>query len=120
MPRTTNAPASRRRRQRVIKASKGYRGNRSKLFRYAKDAQFQAKTWATEHRRTRKRDFRNLWTVRINIASRSLGITYSRFMQGLKKAGVSLNRKVLAELAVSDANAFAVVVKKAKATLGKN
>lgn len=120
MPRATNAPASRRRRQRIIKASKGYRGNRSKLTKYAKDAQFKAKTWASEHRRQRKRDFRNLWTVRINIASRNLGITYSRFMQGLKKAGVSLNRKVLAELAVNDANAFAALVDKAKSGLGKN
>lgn len=120
MPRTTNAPASRRRRQRVIKASKGYRGNRSKLFRYAKDAQFQAKTWATEHRRYRKRDFRNLWTARINIASRSLGITYSRFISGLKKAGIELNRKVLADLAVTDEKTFAALVEKAKASLGKN
>jgi large subunit ribosomal protein L20 len=120
MPRSTNAPASRRRRSRTIKASKGYRGNRSKLFRYAKDAQFQAKTWATEHRRYRKRDFRNLWTVRINIASRNLGITYSRFMQGLKKAGVTLNRKIIADLAVNDANAFAALVEKAKTSLGKN
>ena len=120
MPRATNAPASRRRRNRVIKASKGYRGNRSKLFRYAKDAQFQAKTWATEHRQVRKRDFRSLWTVRINIASRNLGMTYSRFMQGLKKAGIGLNRKVIADLAVHDANAFAVLVDKARASLGKN
>ena len=120
MPRTTNAPASRRRRQRVIKASKGYRGNRSKLFRYAKDAQFQAKTWATEHRRYRKRDFRNLWTVRINIASRNLGLTYSRFMQGLKKVGITLNRKVLADLAVTDEKTFAALVEKAKSGLGKN
>lgn len=120
MPRTTNAPASRRRRQRVIKASKGYRGNRSKLFRYAKDAQYKAKTWATRHRRAKKRDFRNLWTTRINIASRNLGMTYSRFMQGLKKAQINLNRKVIAELAVNDANAFALLVEKAKAGLGKS
>ena len=120
MPRATNAPASRRRRQRVIKASKGYRGNRSKLFKYAKDAQYKAKTWATRHRRLKKRSFRNLWTARINIASRSLGITYSRFIQGLKKAGINLNRKMIAELAVNDSNAFAALVEKAKAGLGKN
>lgn len=120
MPRATNAPASRRRRQRVIKASKSYRGNRSKLFKYAKDAQYKAKTWSTIGRKLKKRTFRNLWAARINIASRSLGLTYSRLMEGLRKAGVTLNRKVLAELAVNDSNAFAQLVEKAKAGLGKN
>jgi large subunit ribosomal protein L20 len=120
MPRATNAPASRRRRQRVIKASKGYRGNRSKLFRYAKNAQYKAKHWATRGRHEKKREFRALWNARINIASRNLGLTYSRLIQGLKKAGVGLNRKVLAELAVNDEPAFAALVEKAKSSLPKN
>src|SRR6186713_3343341 len=98
MPRATNSPASRARRKRVIKASKGYRGRRSKLFRYAKDAQMKAKYWAYRDRKTRKRNFRMLWQQRINAAARANGLTYSRFIEGIKAAGIELDRKVLAEL----------------------
>ena len=115
MPRATNSPASRARRKRVIKASKGYRGRRSKLFRYAKDAQMKAKYWAYRDRKTRKRNFRSLWISRLNAAVRAEGMTYSRFVEGLKAAGVTLDRKVLADLAVQDAVAFKQIVEKAKA-----
>lgn len=119
MPRATNAPASWRRRKRVIRASKGYRGNRSKLYRYAADAQDKARYWAYRDRKTNKRNFRSLWTTRINIAARSLGVTYSRFIEGLHKAGVALDRKVLAHLAEHDPKAFAKIVDQAKAALPK-
>jgi large subunit ribosomal protein L20 len=118
MPRATNSPASRARRKRVIKASKGYRGRRSKLFRYAKDAQMKAKYWAYRDRKTRKRTFRSLWITRLNAAVRAGGLTYSRFVEGLKAAGIALDRKVLADLAVQDAPAFQQIVEKAKAAIG--
>jgi large subunit ribosomal protein L20 len=118
MPRATNSPASRARRKRVIKASKGYRGRRSKLFRYAKDAQMKAKYWAYRDRKTRKRNFRSLWITRLNAAVRAEGITYSRFVEGLKAAGIALDRKVLADLAVHDAAAFKQIVGKAKTAFG--
>ena len=114
MPRATNSPASRARRKRVIKASKGYRGRRSKLFRYAKDAQMKAKYWAYRDRKTRKRTFRSLWISRLNAAVRAEGITYSRFMEGLKAAGIALDRKILADLAVQDQAAFKQIVEKVK------
>jgi len=117
MPRATNSPASRARRKRVIKASKGYRGRRSKLFRYAKDAQMKAKYWAYRDRKTRKRNFRSLWITRLNATVRAEGITYSRFIEGLKAAGIVLDRKVLADLAVQDIAAFKQIVEKAKAAL---
>ena len=117
MPRATNSPASRARRKRVIKASKGFRGRRSKLFRYAKDAQMKAKYWAYRDRKTRKRNFRSLWITRLNATVRAEGITYSRFVEGLKAAGIALDRKVLADLAVQDIAAFKQIVEKAKAAL---
>jgi large subunit ribosomal protein L20 len=117
MPRATNSPASRARRKRVIKAAKGYRGRRSKLFRYAKDAQMKAKYWAYRDRKTRKRNFRSLWITRLNAAVRAEGITYSRFMEGLKAAGIVLDRKILADLAVQDVAAFKQIVEKAKSAL---
>jgi large subunit ribosomal protein L20 len=117
MPRATNSPASRARRKRVIRASKGYRGRRSKLFRYAKDAQMKAKYWAYRDRKTRKRNFRSLWITRLNATVRAEGITYSRFIEGLKAAGIVLDRKVLADLAVQDIAAFKQIVEKAKAAL---
>lgn len=119
MPRATNAPASRARRKRVIKASKGYRGNRSKLFRYAKDAQMKAKYWAYRDRKTRKRNFRNLWIQRINAACRNAGLSYSRFVEGLNAAGVELDRKVMADLAVRDEAAFKGVIQVALDALEK-
>lgn len=113
MPRATNAPASRARRKRVVEAAKGYRGRRSKLFRYAKDAQMKAKYWAYRDRKTRKRNFRALWINRLNAAVRAQGLTYSRFIEGLKSAGITLDRKVLADMAVHDEATFKVIVQKA-------
>lgn len=119
MPRATNAPASRARRKRVIDASKGYRGRRSKLFRYAKDAQMKAKTWAYRDRKTKKRTFRALWVTRLSAASRAEGLTYSRLIEGLKAANIALDRKILSDIAVKDEAAFREVVALAKAALEK-
>jgi len=115
MPRATNSPASRARRKKVIKAAKGYRGRRSKLFRYAKDAQMKAKYWAYRDRKTRKRNFRALWISRLNAAVRTEGISYNRFIEGLKTAGIMLDRKVLSDLAVNEEGAFKKIVAQAKA-----
>src|ERR1700746_2326011 len=98
MPRATNAPASRERRKRVLAKTKGYRGRRSKLFRYAKDATMKAQYWAYRDRKTRKRNFRGLWVLRINAACREFGTTYSRFIEGLAAAQISIDRRMLAEL----------------------
>lgn len=117
MPRATNAPASRERRKRVVDASKGYRGRRSKLFRYAKDAQMKAKYWAYRDRKTRKRNFRSLWISRLSAAVRAQGLTYSRFVEGLKAANISLDRKILADLAVNDEATFNAIVKQATSAL---
>jgi large subunit ribosomal protein L20 len=117
MPRATNAPASRARRKRVIKSAKGFRGRRSKLFRYAKDATMKGKYWAYRDRKTRKRNFRYLWIQRLNAAARAHGMTYSRFAEGLKAAGVGLDRKILADIAVNDASAFKLIVEQAKSAL---
>ena len=117
MARATHAPASRERRKKVVDQARGFRGRRSKLFRYAKDAVTKAKYWATRDRKTRKRNFRMLWQQRINAAARALGLTYSRFIEGLKAAGIELDRKVLADIAVTDEAAFKAIVDKAKAAL---
>jgi large subunit ribosomal protein L20 len=117
MPRATNAPASRERRRRVLKKAKGYRGRRSKLFRYAKDATMKGQYWSYRDRKTRKRNFRMLWIQRLNAAVRANGMTYSRFAEGLKAAGIGLDRKVLAELAVSDEKTFGAIVAQAKDAL---
>ena len=113
MPRATNAPASRERRKRVLDQAKGYRGRRSKLFRYAKDATMKGKYWAYRDRKTRKRNFRMLWVQRLNAAVRALGLTYSRFAEGLKAANIGLDRKVLSDLAISDEKAFGAIVERA-------
>jgi large subunit ribosomal protein L20 len=117
MPRATNGPASRRRRKKMLEKASGFRGRRSKLFRYAKNAVMKAQYWAYRDRKTRKRNFRALWQQRINAASRAHGLTYSRFIEGLKAAGIDLDRKVLADLAVTDAGAFKAIFDKAKAAL---
>jgi large subunit ribosomal protein L20 len=117
MARATNAPASRERRKKVVDKARGYRGRRSKLYRYAKDAMYKAQYWATRDRKTRKRNFRMLWQQRINAAARANGLTYSRFIEGLKAAGIELDRKILADLAVTDAEAFKAIFEKAKAAL---
>ena len=119
MPRATNAPASRERRKRVLNKAKGYRGRRSKLFRYAKDATMKAQYWAYRDRKTRKRNFRNLWIQRINAACRDQGTTYSRFMEGLAAANIAIDRKALAELAVQDPSAFKSIFDRAAEALQK-
>ncbi|MGA1197616.1 MAG: 50S ribosomal protein L20 [Candidatus Latescibacterota bacterium] len=114
MPRATNNPASKRRRKKILKQAKGYRGGRSKLLRTASSAVDRALTYAYRDRRQKKRNFRSLWIVRINAAARLHGLSYSCFMDGLNKAGIEMNRKVLANLAVTDADAFAVLAEKVK------
>lgn len=114
MPRATNGPASRQRRKRVLEKAKGFRGARSKLFRYAKDAVYKAQYWAYRDRKTRARNFRSLWIQRISAASRANGLNYNRFIEGLNAAGVTLDRKVLADMAVHDPVAFAGLVEQAK------
>ena len=115
--RVTNAPASRKRRIRTIKAAKGFRLRRSKLYRYAADALDHGRQYAFRDRKTKKRNFRALWQVRINAAARAAGITYSRFMEGLKAAKCALDRKVLADIAAQDNAAFLELVQLAQAAL---
>ena len=115
--RVTNGPASRKRRIRTIKAAKGFRGRRSKLYRYAADATDHAKQYAYRDRKAKKRNFRALWQVRINASARAAGTTYSRFMEGLKAAKVALDRKVLSDLAATDNSAFGELVKIAQEAL---
>ena len=119
MPRATNAPASRKRRKRTIQKAKGYRGFRSKNFRYAQDAVRKALFYNYRDRKVRKRTFRNLWIQRINAATRAHGMSYSRFIEGLKAAGIDLDRKVLADLAVTDEAAVEALITKAKEALEK-
>ena len=114
MPRATNAPASRKRRKTVLKAARGFRGSRSKLFRQATEAVDRAMRLAYVHRKQRKGDFRRLWTVRISAACREQGLAYSRFTQGLKKAGIELNRKMLSEIAYNDPTGFVQIAELAK------
>ena len=115
--RVTNSPASRKRRGRMLTAAKGYRLKRSKLYRCASDAVDHGRVYAYRDRRTKKRNYRYLWQIRINAAVRELGITYSRFMEGLKAAKVSLDRKVLADIAAQDSAAFTELVNVAKNAL---
>jgi large subunit ribosomal protein L20 len=119
MPRATNAPASRERRKRVVKSAKGYRGRRSKLFRYAKDATMKGKYWAYRDRKNRKRTFRYLWIQRLNAAVRAQGLTYSRFAEGLKATGIGLDRKILSDLAITDEKSFKSIVDQVKDALEK-
>jgi large subunit ribosomal protein L20 len=115
MPRVRRGFKARQRRNKVLKLAKGYRGARSKLFRSATEAVDRALNYAFRDRRIKKRDFRALWIVRINAAARINGITYSKMIHGLKLAKVEIDRKVLADLAVSDPSGFAQVVSLAKA-----
>ncbi|MCW0217959.1 MAG: 50S ribosomal protein L20 [Prosthecobacter sp.] len=119
MPRATNAPASRKRRKRTLAKAKGFRGFRSTHFRYAKDAVRKAMTYNYRDRKVRKRNFRNLWIQRINAAARAVGITYSRLMEGLKFAGIEIDRKVLSEIAIKDEAAFVALANQAKAAIEK-
>ena len=114
MSRATNAPASRERRRRRLELAKGFRGPRSKNFRQATEAVDRARRLATVHRKLKKRDFRKLWIARINAATRAEGISYSKFMAGLIKAGCVLNRKMLSEIAINDPAGFKAIVELAK------
>ena len=115
--RVTNSPASRKRRGRMLTAAKGYRLKRSKLYRYASDAVDHGRVYAYRDRRRKKREFRYLWQIRINAAVREAGLTYSRFMEGLKTAKIALDRKVLADLAATDVAAFGEIISAAKTAL---
>lgn len=106
-----------KKRRKILKLAKGYRGNKSKSYRIARETVMKSLNYAYIGRKNRKRDFRQLWIARINAGARANGISYSQMMHGLKVAGINLNRKVLADLAVSDPAAFAEVVAKAKAAL---
>ncbi len=117
MPRVKRGFKARRRRNRVLKLAKGYRGARSKLFRSATEAVDRALNYAFRDRRVKKRDFRALWITRINAAARENGLSYSRLIHGLKLAEVGLDRKIMAELAVTDPAGFAFVAETAKAKL---
>ncbi len=117
MPRATNSPASRKRRKRVLLRAKGFRGFRSKLYRYAKDAVRKARQYEYRDRKKRKGQFRRLWIQRISAATRNDGLTYSRFIEGLKAAEIEADRKILADLAVTDPAAFSAIVAQAKAAL---
>ena len=117
MSRVTNGPASRKRRKKVLKLAKGYFGNKSKLYRYANEAVNHALQYAFAARRKKKGDWRSLWIVRINAACRGAGMSYNRFMEGLKAANITLDRRVLADLAARDEAAFAVLVQQARDAL---
>ncbi len=117
MARVKRGVVARRRHKKILKQAKGYYGARSRVFRVAKQAVIKAGQYAYRDRRQRKRQFRALWITRINAASRANGLNYSRFIAGLKKANVALDRKVLADIAVHDKAAFTAIVEKAKAAL---
>ncbi len=114
MPRAKSSVVSRKRHKKILKLAKGYRGSKSKLFRVANQQVMKSLMYAYRDRRARKRDFRRLWITRINAAARDNGMSYNRFINGLKNAGVDINRKVLADLAVNDSKAFGQLVEMAK------
>ena len=115
--RVTNAPASRKRRGRMLQAAKGFRLKRSKLYRYASDAVDHGRAYAFRDRKVKKRTYRQLWQIRINAAARAAGITYSRLIEGLKAAGSTLDRKIMADIAAQDTAAFGELVKLAQNAL---
>jgi large subunit ribosomal protein L20 len=117
MPRVKRGVTARARHKKVLAQAKGYRGRRGNVYRIAKQAVMKAGQYAYRDRRQRKRQFRSLWIARINAAAREQGLTYSRFMNGLKKACIDVDRKVLADLAVFDKAAFAQIANQAKASL---
>ena len=117
MARVKGALATRKRRKKVLKLAKGYWGAKSKHFKMAKEAVMKSGNYAYIGRKQRKRDFRRLWITRISAGCKANGINYSTFMNGLKKAGITLNRKMLSEIAIADAQAFTALVEKAKAAL---
>ena len=117
MARVKGAVTTRKRRKKILKAAKGYWGAKSKHFKMAKQAVMKSGNYAFAGRKMKKRDFRRLWIARISAQAKACGMNYSTFMHGLKNAGIDLNRKMLSELAVSDKEAFAALVEKAKAAL---
>lgn len=117
MPRVKRGVTAHARHKKVLKQAKGYYGARSRVYRVAKQAVIKAGQYAYRDRRQRKRQFRALWIIRINAAARQHGLSYSRFMDGLKKASIEMDRKVLADLAILDKEAFAALAEKAKASL---
>ena len=118
MPRVKRGVTARARHKKVLDQAKGYRGRRKNVYRIAKQAVAKAGQYAYRDRRNKKREFRSLWITRINAAAREAGVTYSVFMAGLKKAGIDVDRKILADLAVFDKAAFGRFVEQAKASLG--
>ncbi len=120
MARVKRAVNAHKKRRNTLEAASGYRGQRSRLYRKAKEQLLHSSTYAYRDRRARKGDFRQLWITRINAAARANDITYNRFVQGLRLAGVTVDRKVLAELAVTDAAAFAALAKVAKDAVAAN
>lgn len=118
MPRAKSSVVSRNRHKKTLKLAKGYRGAKSKLYRVAKTQLLKSFAYAYRDRRNKKREFRKLWIARINAAARMNGLTYSSFMNGLRQAGVDINRKMLAEMAVNDKGAFGQLVEVAKSKLG--
>jgi len=120
MPRTRNSPASRNRRRKVLKMAKGYYGGKSRMFRTANEAVIRSLRFSYRDRKVRKRQFRRLWITRINAAARLNGLSYNRFIDGLNKAAVDVDRKMLAELAVNDRQIFNQLVEVAKAHLDTN
>jgi len=119
MPKVTSSVASRKRRLKTLKKARGYFGNKSRLFRYAKDAVQHAGRYSYRDRKVRSREFRSLWITRINAACRAAGLKYSTFMSGLKKLNIELDRKQLSELAINDEAAFAAIVTKVVDSLKK-
>ena len=117
MPRVTNAPATKARRKRILQRAKGFFGNKSRLYRYAKNAVARAEVYAYRDRRARKSEFRALWIARINAGVRPEGLSYSRFMEGLKAAKIELDRKAISELAINYEAAFKALVETAKKAL---
>ena len=117
MPRVKRGVTARARHKKVLALAKGFRGRRGNVYRIAKQAVMKAGQYAYRDRRNKKRDFRRLWIARINAATRELGLTYSQFINGMTKAGITLDRKVLADIAVHDKAAFAGIVAQAKASL---
>lgn len=117
MPRAKSSVVSHKRHKKILKLAKGYRGSKSKLYRVANQQVMKSLVYAYRDRRVKKRDFRKLWIARINAAARMNGISYSRLMNGLKLAGVEINRKMLADLAVNDAKSFGQLVEVARAKL---
>jgi large subunit ribosomal protein L20 len=118
MPRVKNGVAHHARKKKIMEAAKGARGGRSKLYKAAKETAERAMRYAYRDRRKKKSEFRALWITRINAGAREAGVSYSQFMAGLKKAGIEVDRKVLADLAVFDKPAFGKIVEQAKASLG--